>query len=293
MLPRAPGPHPDLESEPSAADPARVGDPPRSAPASPASPAAGRRCAAETATRTDRSRAVPHPTTARVGGLDHARRRYTLTVIDCGTLARQADQIALAKASHVAWVLPATAGAVDRGRKTLDALAPHPSGRNAPRAPRPIRPAEGLARAARPRTRAPGPAYPVAQPARAGHGKNAGGAGDRAGAAAGNPRSAGAMNATSTLPCRRRRRPARPHRRPRERTRRRRACSGASWPVSRSSSAWRRSPRAWCSRAWLQWRRRAPARGWLGFTFPGLAGRPAVAVGILAHNLRSLARSCC
>jgi len=61
--------------------------------------------------------------------LDHARRRYTLTVVDCGTLARQADQIALANASHVAWVLPATAGAVDRGRKTLDALDPHPSGR--------------------------------------------------------------------------------------------------------------------------------------------------------------------
>ena len=30
------------------------------------------------------------------------------------------------------------------------------------------------------------------------------------------------------------------------------------------------------------------ARGWLGFTFPGLAARPAVAVGIFAHNLRSL-----
>ncbi len=30
------------------------------------------------------------------------------------------------------------------------------------------------------------------------------------------------------------------------------------------------------------------ARGWLGFTFPGLAARPAVAAGILAHNLRSL-----
>jgi len=30
------------------------------------------------------------------------------------------------------------------------------------------------------------------------------------------------------------------------------------------------------------------AGGWLGFTFPGLAARPAVAVGILAHNLRSL-----
>jgi len=59
--------------------------------------------------------------------LDHARERYTLTVIDCGTLARQADQHALAKASHVAWVLPATSGGVERGRNTLDALAPHPS----------------------------------------------------------------------------------------------------------------------------------------------------------------------
>jgi Flp pilus assembly CpaE family ATPase len=61
--------------------------------------------------------------------LDHARRRYALTVIDCGTLARQADQIALAKASHVAWVLPAAGSSVERGRKTLDALASHPSGR--------------------------------------------------------------------------------------------------------------------------------------------------------------------
>jgi hypothetical protein len=61
--------------------------------------------------------------------LDHARRRYALTVVDCGTLSRQADQLALTKASHVAWVLPATAGAVDRGRKTLDALPPYPSGR--------------------------------------------------------------------------------------------------------------------------------------------------------------------
>ena len=32
----------------------------------------------------------------------------------------------------------------------------------------------------------------------------------------------------------------------------------------------------------------ARARGWLGFAFPGLAARPAVAVGILTHNLRSL-----
>ena len=32
----------------------------------------------------------------------------------------------------------------------------------------------------------------------------------------------------------------------------------------------------------------AQARDWLGFTFPGVAARPAVAVGIFAHNLRSL-----
>src|ERR1017187_8008574 len=60
MPPRTPGPHPDLESEPSAADPARVRDPPQPAPAS---PVAGRRCPAETATRTDRSRAVPRTKT--------------------------------------------------------------------------------------------------------------------------------------------------------------------------------------------------------------------------------------
>jgi len=59
--------------------------------------------------------------------LAHARERYTLTVIDCGTLAREADQIALASATHVVWVLPA--GAAVRGRQLLDAIAPHPSGR--------------------------------------------------------------------------------------------------------------------------------------------------------------------
>ena len=60
MPPRTPGPHPDLESEPSAADAARVRDPPQPAPAS---PVAGRRCPAESATRTDRSRAVPRTKT--------------------------------------------------------------------------------------------------------------------------------------------------------------------------------------------------------------------------------------
>jgi Flp pilus assembly CpaE family ATPase len=61
--------------------------------------------------------------------LEHARERYTLTVIDCGTLAREADQIALAGATHVAWILSATAAAVNRGRQLLDAIPPHRSGR--------------------------------------------------------------------------------------------------------------------------------------------------------------------
>ena len=56
--------------------------------------------------------------------LDHARDRYPLTVIDCGTLAREADQIALHKASHVAWALPATASGARRARPVLDAIDP-------------------------------------------------------------------------------------------------------------------------------------------------------------------------
>ena len=57
--------------------------------------------------------------------LDHARERYALTVMDCGTLAREADQVALAHASHVAWVLPATTGAIRRARRVLEAVSPH------------------------------------------------------------------------------------------------------------------------------------------------------------------------
>jgi Flp pilus assembly CpaE family ATPase len=53
--------------------------------------------------------------------LDHARERYALTVLDCGTLAREADQVALAKASHLAWVLPATDSGVRRARRVLEA----------------------------------------------------------------------------------------------------------------------------------------------------------------------------
>ena len=60
--------------------------------------------------------------------LDHARERYALTVIDCGTLAREADRVALGKASHVAWVLPATESGVRRGRRVLEAVNPYPLG---------------------------------------------------------------------------------------------------------------------------------------------------------------------
>ena len=56
--------------------------------------------------------------------LDQARERYTLTVIDCGTLSRDADQIALASASHVAWVLPATLSAMRRAHRVLAAATP-------------------------------------------------------------------------------------------------------------------------------------------------------------------------
>ena len=92
------------------------------------------------------------PTCSREGVellLEHARERYTLTVIDCGTLAREADQIALASATHVAWVLPATAGAAIRGRQLLDAIAPHPSGREILVARHERGPQKGAARAAR------------------------------------------------------------------------------------------------------------------------------------------------
>src|ERR1035441_5814307 len=52
MPPRAPGPHPGLEPAPSAADPARLRDPPQPAPAA---PLPARRRAAEAAARTGRS----------------------------------------------------------------------------------------------------------------------------------------------------------------------------------------------------------------------------------------------
>ena len=59
--------------------------------------------------------------------LAHAREAHGLTVIDCGTLARQAEQAAAAAATHVAWVLTATSSGVRRGLPVLEA-APAMSG---------------------------------------------------------------------------------------------------------------------------------------------------------------------
>ena len=54
---------------------------------------------------------------------------HALTVVDCGTLQRDADRIALGAASHVAWVLPATRTGARRGERLLDAMQPGPPGR--------------------------------------------------------------------------------------------------------------------------------------------------------------------
>jgi len=56
--------------------------------------------------------------------LSHAREAHGVTVIDCGTLGREIEQIAAAAATHVAWVLPATAHGVSRGTRLVDAAPP-------------------------------------------------------------------------------------------------------------------------------------------------------------------------
>ena len=53
--------------------------------------------------------------------LADAREAHGLTVLDCGTLARNAEQTAAAAATHIAWVLPATTHGVVRGRRVLEA----------------------------------------------------------------------------------------------------------------------------------------------------------------------------
>jgi hypothetical protein len=47
---------------------------------------------------------------------------HALTVVDCGTLQTEADRLVLRTASHVAWVLPATACGVQRAQLVLAAV---------------------------------------------------------------------------------------------------------------------------------------------------------------------------
>jgi hypothetical protein len=54
---------------------------------------------------------------------------HGLTIVDCGTLQRAADRVALGAASHVAWALPATRSAVDRAERVLAAIQPGLPGR--------------------------------------------------------------------------------------------------------------------------------------------------------------------
>lgn len=61
--------------------------------------------------------------------LADARRAHRLTVVDCGTLARRADRQAFACATHVAWIVPVTAGAVARGRRLLELVPSVPERR--------------------------------------------------------------------------------------------------------------------------------------------------------------------
>ena len=65
------------------------------------------------------------PADDQVGSLlAHAREAHGLTVLDCGTLSRAADQTAAAAATHIAWVLTATRHGVRCGQRVLEAAPP-------------------------------------------------------------------------------------------------------------------------------------------------------------------------
>jgi Flp pilus assembly CpaE family ATPase len=54
--------------------------------------------------------------------LDDAHEAHGLTVVDCGTLGRPAEQAALSIATHIAWILPASTGGLERGRRVLECI---------------------------------------------------------------------------------------------------------------------------------------------------------------------------
>lgn len=56
--------------------------------------------------------------------LKDARGAHALTVVDVGTLAREAEQAAITSATHVAWILPASTSAIGRATRVLSRIAP-------------------------------------------------------------------------------------------------------------------------------------------------------------------------
>jgi hypothetical protein len=50
-----------------------------------------------------------------------AREAHRLTVVDCGTLAREPDRMAAAAATHLAWVMPAHGDGLSRAGRVLEA----------------------------------------------------------------------------------------------------------------------------------------------------------------------------
>jgi hypothetical protein len=56
--------------------------------------------------------------------LARARTRYALTVVDCATLGAPAERIALANATHLVWVLPATRDGLAHARRALRSTRP-------------------------------------------------------------------------------------------------------------------------------------------------------------------------
>jgi MinD-like ATPase involved in chromosome partitioning or flagellar assembly len=57
--------------------------------------------------------------------LGDARETHELTVVDCGTLATRLSRQVFSTASHAAWILPASAGALGRAAAVLDLFAPN------------------------------------------------------------------------------------------------------------------------------------------------------------------------
>ncbi len=60
--------------------------------------------------------------------LGDAREQHQITVVDCGTLARATERVALRAATHLAWVMPATARGMRRAR-AMFRVVPYDSSR--------------------------------------------------------------------------------------------------------------------------------------------------------------------